>query len=130
MCTYVCVHVCARSHAGNALQAGALGEAQMWAVSQLPKLAGWPMRVRGMCAHPGRVVPAASFRARFQMHAWRSPLLGCPTATCGHRCDFLREAAARAGLHNVDVVWSRAEEAGRKPELRQVGQPAPAGCVS
>ncbi len=36
------------------------------------------------------------------------------------RCDFLREAAARAGLTNVEVVWCRAEEGGQRPELRQV----------
>ncbi|GIL95941.1 hypothetical protein Vretimale_1849 [Volvox reticuliferus] len=35
------------------------------------------------------------------------------------RCDFLQEAAARAGLRNVEVVWCRAEEGGRRPELRQ-----------
>ncbi|KAG2499547.1 hypothetical protein HYH03_002492 [Edaphochlamys debaryana] len=35
------------------------------------------------------------------------------------RCDFLREAAALAGMSNVEVVWARAEDAGQKPELRQ-----------
>ncbi|GAX84416.1 hypothetical protein CEUSTIGMA_g11837.t1 [Chlamydomonas eustigma] len=35
------------------------------------------------------------------------------------RCDFLSSASNRIGLENVDVVWSRAEEAGQNLELRE-----------
>ncbi|EFJ47446.1 hypothetical protein VOLCADRAFT_46111, partial [Volvox carteri f. nagariensis] len=46
------------------------------------------------------------------------------------RCEFLREAAARAGLDNVEVVWCRAEDAGRRPELRQAYDIAIARAVA
>ncbi|GLC35193.1 hypothetical protein PLESTM_000289500 [Pleodorina starrii] len=46
------------------------------------------------------------------------------------RCDFLREAAARAGLSNVEVVWCRAEDGGHRPELRQAYDLAVARAVA
>ncbi|GIL42333.1 hypothetical protein Vafri_345 [Volvox africanus] len=46
------------------------------------------------------------------------------------RCDFLGEAASRAGLDNVEVVWCRAEEGARRPELRQVFDIAVARAVA
>ncbi|GFR45265.1 hypothetical protein Agub_g6371 [Astrephomene gubernaculifera] len=46
------------------------------------------------------------------------------------RCDFLREAAERAGLSNVEVVWCRAEEGGRRPELREAYDVAVARAVA
>lgn len=47
---------------------------------------------------------------------WRVVLLD----TLRKRCDFLAAAAEHAGIMNVQPLWSRAEDAGRKPEHRQV----------
>lgn len=46
---------------------------------------------------------------------WRVTLLD----TLKKRCAFLEAAAARAGARNVSVVWARAEEGGRRADLRE-----------
>eukprot|EP00198_Chlamydomonas_reinhardtii_P005431 XP_001694767.1 methyltransferase [Chlamydomonas reinhardtii] len=68
---------------------------------------------------PGMIIAAARPQ-------WKVTLLD----TLRKRCDFLKEAAARAGLRNVDVVWCRAEEGGRRPELRQAYDVAVARAVA
>ncbi|KAG2432450.1 hypothetical protein HXX76_008795 [Chlamydomonas incerta] len=68
---------------------------------------------------PGMILAAARPQ-------WKVTLLD----TLRKRCDFLKEAAARAGLTNVDVVWCRAEEGGRRPELRQAYDVAVARAVA
>ncbi|KXZ55567.1 hypothetical protein GPECTOR_2g1116 [Gonium pectorale] len=68
---------------------------------------------------PGMVLAAARPQ-------WKVTLLD----SLRKRCDFLREAAARAGLSNVDVVWCRAEEGGHRPELRQAYDVAVARAVA
>ncbi|KAG2454010.1 hypothetical protein HYH02_001053 [Chlamydomonas schloesseri] len=68
---------------------------------------------------PGMILAAARPQ-------WKVTLLD----TLRKRCDFLKEAAARAGLDNVDVVWCRAEEGGRRPELRQAYDVAVARAVA
>lgn len=73
--------------------------------------AGGPLRVIDVgtgAGLPGMVLAVA------RPH-WKVTLLD----SLRKRCDFLREAAARAGLTNVEVVWCRAEEGGQRPELRQ-----------
>ncbi|PNH00601.1 Ribosomal RNA small subunit methyltransferase G [Tetrabaena socialis] len=93
----------------------------------------------GSGPEPGRG-PAASFRvvdvgtgaglpgmvlaaARPQ---WKVTLLD----SLRKRCDFLRQAAAVAGLTNVEVVWCRAEEGGQRPDLRQAYDLAVARAVA
>mmetsp|Transcript_21776 Transcript_21776/g.56784 ORF Transcript_21776/g.56784 Transcript_21776/m.56784 type:complete len:177 (+) Transcript_21776:301-831(+) len=46
------------------------------------------------------------------------------------RCDFLTRAAEVAGVQNVSVVWSRAEEGGRREELRDTFDLAVARAVA
>jgi 16S rRNA (guanine(527)-N(7))-methyltransferase RsmG len=57
---------------------------------------------------------------------WRVTLLD----SLRKRCDFLRAAASRLELTNVDVVWSRAEDAGRQPLLRDAHDVAVARAVA
>lgn len=57
---------------------------------------------------------------------WRVTLLD----SLRKRCDFLRAAAAQLNLDNVDVVWSRAEDAGRQPALRDAHDVAVARAVA
>ncbi|WIA21622.1 hypothetical protein OEZ85_000804 [Tetradesmus obliquus] len=46
------------------------------------------------------------------------------------RCDFLQATADMLGLDNVTVVWARAEEGGRKAELRDAYDLAVARAVA
>jgi 16S rRNA (guanine(527)-N(7))-methyltransferase RsmG len=57
---------------------------------------------------------------------WRVTLLD----SLRKRCDFLKGAATMLGLANVDVVWSRAEDAGRSPQLRDAHDAAVARAVA
>ncbi|KAL6756103.1 S-adenosyl-L-methionine-dependent methyltransferase [Haematococcus lacustris] len=57
---------------------------------------------------------------------WRLVLLD----SLRKRCDFLRLAADKAGLSNVEVVWARAEDAGRDPQLRETFDLAVARAVA